>query len=345
MSYNFTPSDTEEDSEDYYTSLPSLNINTIQSTQVVSPISPDEMVIRSRGRRRFPPSSSTEKDTITNPVFTRHFPSPTRGSEPPVPPKPGKTVRSHSRLSASTETVRRQLDFPAEDNQDYSILKLLPVIQKGAPQQAPARPHASEIEFLARHQVKKSKIVPNASNPSPLQLVKGLSKNQLVDLLTSLTVFNPILSSKLEELLPKPDLTSLITNMTYLSQNIYKAIPVTRLSDRTDSLAYNRVSTHLSAFKKSLVEDLSMLLGSGQWDSVLEYVITAWDIVRSTPVWDNPVHNTSRNSCFKHLATSVIKVLKQKDYINHDIRMKLVRLMTQSLLREVQNCRDKLLGE
>ena len=131
--------------------------------------------------------------------------------------------------------------------------------------------------------------------------------------------------------------------MTYLSQNIYKAIPITRLSDRTDSLAYNRVSTHLSAFKKSLVEDLSMLLGSGQWDSVLEYVITAWDIVRSTPVWDNPVHNTSRNSCFKHLATSVIKVKKQKDHISQNIRMKLVRLMTQSLLREVQVCREKLL--
>jgi len=345
MSYNYTQSDMEEDSEGYYTSLPSLNINTIQSTQV-SPISPDEIVIRSRGRRHFPPSSSPlERDTVTNPVVTRHFRSPTRSSDPPVPPKPGKTVRSHSRLSASTERVRRQIDFLAEDNQDYSILKLLPVIQKGAPQQAPARPHASEIEFMARHQIKKQKLVSSASNPSPLQLAKGLSKSQLVDLLTSLTVSNPIIHSKLEELLPKPDLTSLITNMTYLSQNIYKAIPITRLSDRTDSLAYNRVSTHLSAFKKSLVEDLSMLLESGQWDSVLEYVITAWDIVRSTPVWDNPVHNTSRSSCFKHLATSVIKVLKRKDYISRDIRMKLVRLMTQSFLREVQNCMEKLLEE
>ena len=74
-------------------------------------------------------------------------------------------------------------------------------------------------------------------------------------------------------------MSGLITNLTYLNQNIYKAIPVTRLSDRRDSLAYSRVATHLAAFKKSVVEDLKMLLEAGQWASVLEYVILAWDIL------------------------------------------------------------------
>ena len=54
-----------------------------------------------------------------------------------------------------------------------------------------------------------------------------------------LVTSNPTLSSFLENSLPKPDLSGLASNLVYLSQNIYKAIPVTRLSDRSDSLAYN----------------------------------------------------------------------------------------------------------
>merc|ERR1719309_286045 len=117
----------------------------------------------------------------------------------------------------------------------------------------------------------------------------GLSKSQLVDLLASL--IDPSIASNLQKLLPKPDLSGLITHLTYLSQNIYKDIPVSRLSPRTDSSAYNRVSVHLSAFKKSLLEDLAMLVEAGQWASVLKYVIMTWEIVRATPVWANPPHN------------------------------------------------------
>ena len=123
MSNNFTASDSEEVSDNFYTNLPSLNMNSMssQSTQLTSPISPDEMVIRSRGRRQFPSSFSPDRMTVTSPVFTRHFPSPTICSSPP---KPGNKTRMSSRLSASAERIRRQLDFPPDDNQDFSILKL-----------------------------------------------------------------------------------------------------------------------------------------------------------------------------------------------------------------------------
>jgi len=340
MSNNFTPSDSEEVSDNFYTNLPSLNMNSmsIQSAQLTSPISPDEMVIRSRGRRQFPSSFSPDRVTIS-----RHFPSPTRCSSPPKPPKPGKKVRSSSRLSASTERVRKQLDYFSDDQKDFSILKLLPVMEKGKSGHVTSQPHASEIEFLANHKVKKQKTT-NTTTPSPLQLAKGLSKSQLVDLLTSLTVASPALSTALAEMLPKPDLSGLIANLRYLNQNIYKAIPVSRLSDRTDSLAFNRVTTNLAAFKKSLVEDLTMLLEAGQWASVLEYVILAWDIVVVTPVWDNITHNTSRSSCFKHMASSVIRVLKIKDFlISESERLNLIKCMTGFSVREVMLCKEKLL--
>jgi len=353
--YNFTHSDAEG-SEDFFSNLPSLNINSIPSSQVVSPISPEEMLIRSRGRRQFPPTFSPERNSSTTPNYTRHSPSPNRSSSPSRPPRPGKKTRSSSRLSATTETLRRHLQYEEENqDQEFSILKLLPVIKKGHGEEGTVQPHPSELEFLASHKVKKQKMVvpsnsegsgsENARNqpPPPLQLVKALSKAQLVDLLTSLTATNPTLSSQMEKLLPKPDLTGLISNLVYLNQNIYKAIPVTRLSDRTDSMAYNRVCTHLSAFKKSLVEDLTMLMESEQGHSVLEYVIKSWEIVVATPVWDNPVHNTIRNSCFKHLAISVLRVIKQQDfYPDKDTKNRLLELMIQSSIREVLLCREKL---
>ena len=108
--------------------------------------------------------------------------------------------------------------------------------------------------------------------PCPLQLAKALSKPQLLDLLNSLTRDSDHLNSILSDSIPKPDLKSLVTNLTQLNQNIYKSLPVSRLSGRTDSLAYKQVAIHLVAFKKSMVKDIEMLLEAGQWDSVLEYV-------------------------------------------------------------------------
>ena len=104
------------------------------------------------------------------------------------------------------------------------------------------------------------------------------------------------------------------------------------------------MAIHLAAFKKSLLEDTNMLLDAGQWDSVLDFVMKTWEIVSATPVWNNLVHNTTRISCFKHLASSVIRVMQQTDIVmGEERRMMLVKLMTGSLVREVQLCKEKLL--
>ena len=348
MSVNFTLSELDG-SEDYFTNSP--NTNSTPSSQVASPpVSQEEGVIRSRGRRQFPPSFSPERGEGNHPVYFRDFPSTpaTTAAVLAEPSKPEKKARCASRLSANTDTVRRTLDFRMEEDQDeFAILKLIPVIKTGESRVNQSRLHQSEIEFLANHKVKKQKVVSpspcsNTHHAPPLQLAKGLSKQQLIDVLANLTATNPALNPILEKLLPKPDLTDLIKNLSYLNQNIYKALPVTRLSDGSDSLAHNRVHTHLLAFKKSLLEDLRMLVDAGQWDSVLEYVVHSWDIVVGTPVWSNQVHNTTRNSCFKHLATATIKAIQHQNF-TPDVRKQLITLMTGSAVREVQLCREKLL--
>ena len=90
-----------------------------------------------------------------------------------------------------------------------------------------------------------------------------------------------VISPSLAKLLSMPNQSSLITNLTYLNQNIYKAIPVIRLSDHRDKLAYSRVATHLAAFKKRVVDDLNVnvIMEAGLWASVMEHVILACDIV------------------------------------------------------------------
>jgi len=348
MSNRYTPS--EEEEESFYTNLPSLNLNSLQSSQQTSPLSPDEMVIRSRGRRQLPKSFSPDRlptttttSSKTGVMFSCHFSSNPRNKSPPKIVKPGLQTLNDCMLSTSPERIRRRLDLSPDDHQDFSILNLLPVIKKGMPQLGQG--FLSGTDVLPSQSNKKLKISPRSSTtPSPLQLAKGLSKSQLVDLLVSLTADSSHLTARLSKLLPKPDLSGLVSNLTYLHQNIYKALPVTRLSGGTDSLAYKRVSTHLAAFKKSLVEDVNVLLEAGQWDSVLDFVITVWEIVKATPVWDNSVHNTTRISCFKHLASSVIRVMKQKDIaVGEERKMKLVMLMTGSSVREIQLCKEKLL--
>merc|ERR1719186_1556065 len=120
----------------------------------------------------FPITTSTTTP-ITSVVYSRHFASPPRFKSPPKIAKPGPKTRSACRLSASTERVRKKLDFSHDNNQEFTILNLLPVTKKGI--SGHDQCHASETEFLTSQTVKKLKISssanhPTITTPSPLQL-------------------------------------------------------------------------------------------------------------------------------------------------------------------------------
>ena len=122
----------------------------------------------------------------------------------------------------------------------------------------------------------------------------GLSQPQLVSLLSKLLGNHPelqqevvVLSSclillipKVASLLPLPDLAALEDHLNYLKRNIYKALPSTRLESKTDSLAYNRVSVHLVAFKRAVSEGLRGLVESRHWLSTIDFTMMAWTHVR-----------------------------------------------------------------
>jgi hypothetical protein len=79
-----------------------------QSTQLTSPISPDEMVIRSRGRRRFPSSFSPE----SRDAECLKVPRPTRSSSAPnYGPNWSDLVRIRTFLRKG---VRKRSELPAQ---------------------------------------------------------------------------------------------------------------------------------------------------------------------------------------------------------------------------------------
>merc|ERR1719225_730622 len=180
---------------------------------------------------------------------------------------------------------------------------------------------------------KKVKVDPSLQNTSPETAIKGLSHSQLIDLVTGILAKHPDLVTEVDTMIPAPDLAPLEEKLHYLKRNIYKALPSTRLESKTDSMAYNRVSLHLTTFKRAVVESVKTLLESHQWLAVIDFTVLAWAYVAATPVWQNPSHNNVRKTCFKTLAASSMTALKKGDFSKDEgdeIKRKMMKLREAS---------------
>ncbi|XP_068686194.1 uncharacterized protein [Montipora foliosa] len=176
--------------------------------------------------------------------------------------------------------------------------------------------------------------------------LNGLSKSQLVDLMTTLvTERHPDLEQEVRGLVPEPDLTELEEKLKYLQRNIYKSFPYTRYGSSRDAFCYRRVNTHLSAFKKECVSQGNTLVSSQLWESTVCYVLMAWTYVDGMPNWDNPAHNKSKEQCFKSLAVQCKKALtKLKNSLTQDKCQDLLERMQEACEQnnELQPCVDLL---
>jgi len=352
--------------ERYYSNNPALNYNAIETS--TASLSPDEMVIRSRGKRQparfLTPERDIDDDAMNNNPpkalgsQPARFSTPERDGDDDVinnnPPKaPRKKLLNKNKrrmfLQPNLNSVKKKLDFINIDDQFLGQIADPCSSPKFKKFKASDESENEGLNLVVEDEKKKKLSLTSSASitselPGPLKLARGLSKDQLVDLFEKLSIEHPIVAARLEELLPKPDLTGLLNKMVYLRLNIYKAFPVSRLWDRKSSYVYQRVASHLAAFKKQLVEDLNMLLGSCQWDSLLEYVCQVWQIVKNTPEWETDANNYSRNSCFKQLSASVLKVLKLDNFSIHaKTKYELIDLMEDSKLCEIKSVRQILM--
>merc|ERR1712059_149585 len=102
-----------------------------------------------------------------------------------------------------------------------------------------------------------------------------MGQEQMGSLLTELMHKRPEIREEVKRSMPEPDIAAMEENLNYLKRNIYKSLPNTRLESKTDSMAYNRVSTHLLAFKKAVSDQGKRLCDVHAWVSVVGHCVMA----------------------------------------------------------------------
>jgi len=272
--------------------------------------SPDEMVIQARGRRQVPLTFS-----------------------PDINHTPLRQQMQRAKLAAMSQSSGSRLLLP-NSNIRTSPRKRLTLSDTPPPTSCISQVYTPSPDKLKMSPLtKRVRIDPTLHNVNPETAIKGLSHSQLISLMGSILQRHPELVEEVHTMLPSPDLTPMEEKLNYLKRNIYKALPNTRLESKTDSMAYNRVSIHLTMFKKAVVDSVKSLLEGQQWLAIIDYTVMAWAYVQATPVWENPSHNNIRKTCFKSLAASCMTALKKGNFKAEqceEIKKKLSKLKADS---------------
>lgn len=150
--------------------------------------------------------------------------------------------------------------------------------------------------------------------------MRGLSVNQLVDLIENVVKKHPETKSEFIKLTPVPDLGPLEKKLEALKKTIYKAFPWSKYGSDRDAFCFRRVKGHLSAFQKECLEQNKSLIDSQQWKSSIEYIIIAWKFVYELPDWDDPTHNKTNEQCYKKLALNLSNSLKKGTFGKQELQ-------------------------
>ncbi|XP_050074979.1 uncharacterized protein LOC126562501 [Anopheles maculipalpis] len=253
-------------------------------------LSPDEIAIRQRARRRPPIIWSPDHGARAQ------YPSPMKT---PTKSVSTMTLRSSPRKRS---LMQEFADVPSTSGLSTSTRRL----------QQTGRLSVGDSPGTSSKRSKCEETAMNRGNESiPLStILKGYSQEQLIGIIGSLVAKNEQLEGAVRRELPLPDIAPLNDELGRIKKNIYASVPNLKLFSRTDGHGFLRAATHLATFKQTLHSQAQNLYASRHWDALLDYVLMAWTHVRETPVYDNTKHNATRRYCFKllaHHATSALK--------------------------------------
>ncbi|CAH1737575.1 hypothetical protein AGLY_003242 [Aphis glycines] len=261
---------------DHHLNIMNTTISNFPTSMMTPSPSPDELIIQQRGRRKIPVTFSPDIDAIKQ-----------NNQETPTKSGCSNFIKS-SIVLRSTPRKRLLLNDPLElsSPDKYKI----------------GSPSCKKLRTDAAVELPEDNCL--------LSALKSLSPDQLIGIIGQIVIDHPNIEKEIRSHFPVADLKPLEERIYYLRRNIYKALPSSRLISKTDPTAYNRVSTHILAFKKCVVDQGRRLVESNQWPIVMDYVFMAWKHVRNTPIWDNPAHNAARRQCFKSLSAQCMTALK-----------------------------------
>jgi len=302
-----------------------------QTPRQKAPVSPDEQVILSRGRRQVPRCFSPDRSEVSSPKLPVSTPLKLR-----------KFSHNPSMTKVTPVLQRRRLDF-GDAGEDEDILSSIPLIKKNLDSDVQTDEVIHILKKRKTEDSNNNKGLRDLNMMDPVVLARALSHSQLLLVLQQLSDVH-VSQNLVRDVLPYPDVTEKTERLSFYVQNIYRSLPRNRLGKNNDSLSYNRAKIHLSMVKKVFLEDMSSLTGSCQWKAVMDYTVVAFDIVTLIPVFENPVHNSIRNECLRYLVGVIIKAEKL-GAIDLDTRKKFLELMSSSSvsgIREVKFCRHQL---
>ncbi|XP_023228701.1 tethering factor for nuclear proteasome sts1-like [Centruroides sculpturatus] len=260
--------------------------------------SPEEEVIRQRGRRKAAQIAAANMQALT----------------PPKTPKSPRNTRTPSKLNSGTPvkalptrtSPRKRLNLGHDvlsTEELYSQSRSKRLANIGSPNKR------------ARLQHSPKPVV------SPEIAINALNQTQLVQLVHELIERQPDIIQVINDILPAVDIQPLEAKLSYLQKNILKSIPRNVWSADKDVYCYRRVCTHLDLFKKECIEQCSHLINGHQWKAVMDYVLMAWKYVCKLPNWEDKSHNKIKEMCFKTLASQCMNALKKGSFDSDELEL------------------------
>uniref|UniRef100_A0A182NIF0 Uncharacterized protein n=1 Tax=Anopheles dirus TaxID=7168 RepID=A0A182NIF0_9DIPT len=253
-------------------------------------LSPEEMVIRQRGRRR--------RTVIWSPD---HRPLPSSPMKTPTKNISTMTLRSSPRKRS---LMQEFADVPSTSGYSSSPSKR-PQTARMSVGDSPGTSYPGKKPRLEATAMNRQ----NAAIPLET-ILKGYSREQLIGIIGSMVAKNEQLEGSVRRELPLPDVAPLDAELARIKKNIYASVPNQKFFSRTDGHGFLRAATHLATFKQTVHSQSQNLYASRHWDALLDYVLMAWTHVRETPVYESDKHNATRRYCFKLLAHHASTALK-----------------------------------
>lgn len=261
--------------------------------------SPDEEVVRRRGRRIISPGNQFALTPPRTPT-KRQLP-PKSGSSAEHPQTPSKAQIS---LSPVRSSPRKRLVLPADISDAISA--------------SPSKKLVSPVKRL-RLQSRDAEVETEVA-------LTGLTKAQLVALLKDTMGRSPDAKQVIHELLPKPDLAHSMQKLEKLLHQVYRAFPQKHWGNSRDAFCFRRVQIPIETFKRKCLERGQQLCQAEQWCSLLEYAQQAWNFVRKMPDWEDASHNKAKQLCFRTLAAHCTTALKKVSLDQRQVQTLVSRL-------------------
>ncbi|XP_065347817.1 uncharacterized protein LOC135944648 isoform X2 [Cloeon dipterum] len=294
-------------------------------------------------RRALMEVPSSTPSPVTPELNTSSFPTPS-----PSPDELLIQLRGRRKLPVtwSPDVKRSPIKLiPGSPNQSGIVLRSTPrkrllLNDERTPEKSPRKtPSPSKRKSVERLGTRNLPQVPLSL------LLKGQSKQQLINLLLGVTQSQPDVEQMVRDNLSFPDLELMEEQLRTLNGNISKAFPMSSEIERYDASGFARVCTHLNMFKKAVIDYGNELVDSKNYGAVIEYAEMAWKYVSLTPTWQSVAHNTIKKCCFKNLASKCMKAIKYGNFTQDEyqrIEESFKKMVSDS--DEIRSCLKKIAG-